>query len=50
MNPRKTLAKIIRDEPVHSESVLIPESTLQAFLETGTTELSLEAALLAYES
>ncbi len=50
MNPRRKLAKIIRDELTQSDSVLIPESTLQAFLETSTTNLSLEATLLAYEN
>jgi hypothetical protein len=50
MNPRKQLAKTIRDELTHSDSVLIPESTLQAFLEASTDDLSLEAYLLATEN
>ena len=50
MNPRRKLAKIIRDELTQSDSVLIPESTLQAFLEVTETDLSLEATLLAYEN
>jgi len=50
MNPRRKLAKIIRDELIHSDSVLIPESTLQSFLETSDTDISLEAYLLALEN
>jgi len=50
MSPRRQLAKIIREELTHSDSVLIPESTLQSFLEASNTDLSLEATLLAYEN
>ena len=44
------LAKIIRDEQIQSDSALTPETTLQAFLETSTADLSLETTLLAYEN
>ena len=50
MNPRKELAKTIRFELTQSDSVLITESTLQAFLETNSDDLSLEAYLLAIEN
>ena len=50
VKPRRQLAKIIRDELTHSDSVLIPESTLQAFLEASSEDLSLEAYLLATEN
>lgn len=50
MNPRRQLAKTIRDELTQSDSVLIPESTLQSFLQTSITDLSLEAYLLAKEN
>jgi hypothetical protein len=50
MNPRKQLAKTIRYELTLSDSVLIPESTLQSLLQTSNTDLSLEAYLLAKEN
>ncbi len=50
MSPRRQLAKTIRYELTQSDSVLIPESTLQAFLEADSTDLSLEAYLLAEEN
>jgi hypothetical protein len=39
-----------RDDLTQSDSVLIPESTLQAFLGADSTDLSLEATLLANEN
>lgn len=50
MSPRRQLAKTIRYELTQSDSVLIPENTLQAFLETSNDDLSLEAYLLAEEN
>ena len=50
MNPRRQLAKMIRYELVHSDSVLVPESTLQSFLEASSADLGLEAYLLANEN
>jgi hypothetical protein len=50
MNPRKQLAKTIRYELTQSDSVLIPESTLQSFLEASGPDLGLEAYLLAKEN
>ncbi len=43
-------AEIIRDELVHSDSVLIPENTLQTFLGASGTDISLEASDLAREN
>ena len=50
MNPRRQLAKIIREELTHSDSVLVPESTLQSFRKASSADLSSEATLLAYEN
>jgi hypothetical protein len=50
MNRRLFTAEIIRDELVHSDSVLIPESTLQTFLGANGTDISLEASDLAREN
>jgi hypothetical protein len=49
MKRRKT-AEMIRDELTQSDSVLIPESTLEAFLGASSTDLSLEASQLANEN
>jgi len=44
------MAEMIRVELAKSNSVLIPESTLQSFLGVSSTDLSLEASLLACEN
>ena len=49
MKCRKT-AEMIREELTQSDSVLIPESTLQSFLGASSTDLSLEASQLANEN
>jgi hypothetical protein len=49
MKRRKTV-EMIRDELVQSDSVLIPESTLQSFLGVSSTDLSLEVSQLANEN
>jgi len=41
---------MIREELTQSDSVLIPESTLQSFLGANGAELSLEASRLASEN
>jgi len=47
---RKQLTKTIHDELTHSDSVLIPENTLQSFLGVSGADLSVEAYLLANEN
>jgi len=41
---------LIRDELAHSDSVLIPENTLQSFLGTSSGELGMAASDLANEN
>ena len=47
---RRQTDKMIRDELTQSDSVLIPESTLQSFLGVSSTDLSLEVSQLANEN
>jgi hypothetical protein len=49
MKRRKT-AEMIRDELTQSDSVLIPESTLQTFLGVSISDIGLEVAQLAKEN
>jgi len=41
---------MIREELTQSDSVLIPESTLQSFLGVSTSDISLEVSHLANEN
>ena len=50
MNQRMQMPEMMRDELIHSDSVLIPESTLQSFLRASSTDLSLEASQIANEN